>query len=102
MAVARSGDKGDFANIGVIARKPEYMKYIAEAVTESSISDWFAHILGGQVERFYLPGINALNFLMYDALGGGGVGSMNIDVQGKTYAQQVLMMPIDIPVNLLD
>jgi hypothetical protein len=102
LAVARSGDKGDFANIGVIARKPEYMQYIAEAVTESSISNWFSHILGGRVERFYLPGINALNFLMYDALGGGGVGSMNIDVQGKTYAQQVLMMPVDIPVNLLD
>ncbi|MEO1957413.1 MAG: acyclic terpene utilization AtuA family protein [Methylophilaceae bacterium] len=102
LAVARSGDKGDFANIGVIARKPKYMQYIAEAVTEESISNWFSHILGGRVERFYLPGINALNFLMYDALGGGGVGSMNIDVQGKTYAQQVLMMPIDIPVNLLD
>ncbi|MBL4744076.1 MAG: DUF1446 domain-containing protein [Cycloclasticus sp.] len=102
LAVARSGDKGDFANIGVIARKPEYMEYIAQAVTESSISSWFSHILSGRVERFYLPGINALNFLMYDALGGGGVGSMNIDVQGKTYAQQLLMMPIDIPVNLLD
>ncbi|PCH84607.1 MAG: terpene utilization protein AtuA [Piscirickettsiaceae bacterium] len=102
LAVARSGDKGDFANIGVIARRPEYMPYIAAAVTESAITERFSHILGGRVERFYLPGIDALNFLMYDALGGGGVGSMNIDVQGKTYAQQILMMPVDIPINLLD
>ncbi|ORU90830.1 MAG: terpene utilization protein AtuA [Cycloclasticus sp. symbiont of Poecilosclerida sp. M] len=102
LAVARSGDKGDFANIGVIARRPEYMAYIANALTEPAIADWFSHILGGKVERFYLPGINGLNFLLYDALGGGGVGSMNIDVQGKTYAQQVLMMPVDIPPGLLD
>jgi hypothetical protein len=101
LAVARSGDKGNFANIGVIARKPKYMGLISENLTEKRIADWFSHILNGRVERFYMPGINAINFLMHDALGGGGVGSMNVDVQGKTYAQQLLMMPIDVPVDLI-
>tara|TARA_R110002074_G_scaffold349634_1_gene520279 strand:- start:62032 stop:63816 length:1785 start_codon:yes stop_codon:yes gene_type:complete len=101
LAVARSGDKGNFANIGVIARKPEYMAIISESLTEARMADWFSHVLNGRVERFYMPGINAINFLMHDALGGGGVGSMNVDVQGKTYAQQLLMMPIDVPVDLI-
>jgi hypothetical protein len=101
LAVARSGDKGNFANIGVIARKPEYMAIINENLTEARMADWFSHVLNGRVERFYMPGINAINFLMHDALGGGGVGSMNVDVQGKTYAQQLLMMPIDVPVDLI-
>ncbi|MDX2425374.1 MAG: DUF1446 domain-containing protein [Cycloclasticus sp.] len=101
LAVARSGDKGNFANIGVIARRPEYMAHISQALNEEAIGQWFSHILNGRVERFYMPGLNAINFLMHDALGGGGVGSMNVDVQGKTYAQQLLMMPIDIPANLI-
>lgn len=101
LAAARSGDKGNFANIGVIARKPEYMAVISENLTEARIADWFSHILSGRVERFYMPSLNAINFLMHDALGGGGVGSMNVDVQGKTYAQQLLMMPIDVPVDLI-
>jgi hypothetical protein len=77
------------------------MGLISENLTEKRIADWFSHILNGRVERFYMPGINAINFLMHDALGGGGVGSMNVDVQGKTYAQQLLMMPIDVPVDLI-
>lgn len=101
LAVARSGDKGNFANIGVIARKAEYMPYINQAITEQTVAEWFSHILNGKVEKFYLPGIEAFNFLLHDALGGGGVGSMNVDVQGKTYAQQILNMPVSIPSNLL-
>jgi len=101
LAVARSGDKGNFANIGVIARKAEYMPYINQAITEETVAQWFSHILNGKVEKFYLPGIEAFNFLLHDALGGGGVGSMNVDVQGKTYAQQILNMPVSIPSNLL-
>jgi len=101
LAVARSGDKGNFANIGVIARKAEYMPYINQAITEETVAEWFSHILNGKVEKFYLPGIEAFNFLLHDALGGGGVGSMNVDVQGKTYAQQILTMPVSIPSNLL-
>jgi len=65
------------------------------------VAEWFSHILNGKVEKFYLPGIEAFNFLLHDALGGGGVGSMNVDVQGKTYAQQILTMPVSIPSNLL-
>ena len=101
LAVARSGDKGRFANIGVIARRPEYMPYIAQALTEQTVSDWFSHVAKGRVERFYLPGIDAFNFLLQDALGGGGVSSMNIDTQGKTYAQQILKMPVKVPAGLL-
>lgn len=101
LAVARSGDKGRFANIGVIARRPEYMPYIAQALTEQTVSDWFSHVVKGRVERFYLPGIDAFNFLLHDALGGGGVSSMNIDTQGKTYAQQILKMPVKVPAGLL-
>ena len=101
LAVARSGDKGRFANIGVIARKPEYMAYISQSLSSDAVAEWFSHILNGHVERFYLPGIQAFNFFLYDALGGGGVSSMNIDVQGKTYAQQILTMPVRVPKGLL-
>jgi hypothetical protein len=102
LAVARSGDKGRFANVGVIARRPEYMAYISQALTEETVAGWFSHVLNGRVERFYLPGIDAFNFFLHDALGGGGVSSMNIDAQGKTYAQQILMMPVNVPVGLLN
>jgi len=102
LAVARSGDKGNFANIGVIARKAEYMPYIDQAINEQSVAKWFSHILNGKVEKFYLPGIDAFNFLLHDALGGGGVGSMNVDVQGKTYAQQILNMPVTVPSDLIN
>jgi len=102
LAVARSGDKGNHANIGVIARKPEYLPYIYNALTESAVAQQFSHVLQGRVERFYLPGICALNFLLYDALGGGGVASMRADTQGKTYAQQLLTMPVEVPLSLLE
>jgi hypothetical protein len=101
LAVARSGDKGRFANIGVIARQPEYMAYISQSLTAESVGEWFSHVAKGRVERFYLPGIEAFNFFLHDALGGGGVSSMNVDVQGKTYAQQILAMPVSVPVGLI-
>lgn len=102
LAVARSGDKGRFANIGVIARRPEYMAYISKALTTEAVAEWFSHVANGQVERFHLPGVDAFNFFLHDALGGGGVSSMNIDVQGKTYAQQILTMPVSVPVGLFN
>jgi len=102
LAVARSGDKGRFANIGVIARRPEYMTHITQALTEEAVAEWFSHVLNGHVERFYLPGTDAFNFFLHDALGGGGVSSMNVDVQGKTYAQQILTMPVNVPIGLLN
>lgn len=97
LAVARSGDKGEDANIGVIARKPEYLPYIMAALTPQRVSEWFSHVLAGDVIRYELPGINALNFVLKNALGEGGVASLNIDVQGKTYGQQILAMPVAIP-----
>jgi hypothetical protein len=101
LAWGRSGDKGDFANIGVIARRPEYLPYIRAALTPEAVAGVFAHYLEGPVERFDLPGAHALNFLLHDVLGGGGITSLRIDPQGKTYAQVLLDHPIPVPADLL-
>lgn len=97
LAVARSGDKGDDANIGVIVRRPEYLPAIRAALTPDAVARYFAHVAGGHVERFEVPGIHALNFVLHAALGGGGVASLNLDPQGKTYAQQLLDFPVPVP-----
>ncbi|MFC6336757.1 acyclic terpene utilization AtuA family protein [Pseudomonas karstica] len=105
LAVARSGDKGNHSNIGVIARKPEYLPWIAEALTLEVIVDWMGHVLDpvhGRVERWYLPGSHSLNFLLENALGGGGIASLRIDPQGKAFAQQLLEIPIAVPQHLAD
>lgn len=99
LAWARSGDKGDHSNIGVIARKPEYLPYIAAAVTESAVAEWMAHTLNpdtGRVTRWAMPGLDAFNFLLEHSLGGGGVASLRIDPQGKAFAQQLLEMPVPV------
>jgi len=105
LALARSGDKGDDANIGVIARQPAYLPYIATALTEAAVHDWFAHLLApaphGKVERWLLPASHSLNFLLHHALGGGGAGSLRTDPQGKAYGQMLLDFPIAIPRELL-
>lgn len=101
LAVARSGDKGDYANIGVAARKPEYLPYIEAALTTTVVRDYFAHVLAGgqrgRVERWHLPGTHSLNFLLYNVLGGGGAASLRTDPQGKAYAQMLLDYPVTIP-----
>lgn len=100
LAVARSGDKGNHSNIGVMARKPEYLALIAAALTEGAVAEWMQHTLDGQtgkVSRWYLPGSHSLNFLLENALGGGGVASLRIDPQGKAFAQQLLEFPIPVP-----
>ncbi|MEQ1889988.1 MAG: acyclic terpene utilization AtuA family protein [Alphaproteobacteria bacterium] len=97
LAYGRSGDKGNHSNIGVIARKPEYLPYIRAALTEKSVSDYFSHILQGKVTRFEAPGVNALNFLLEDILGGGGVASLRNDPQGKAFAQMLLDFRIPVP-----
>ena len=96
LAYARSGDKGDHANIGVIARKPEYLPYIRNFLTPKRVAKYFSHVVKGEVERWDVPGIGALNFLLKNSLGGGGMASLNIDPQGKAYAQQLLdiMIPV--------
>ncbi|MDD0842659.1 acyclic terpene utilization AtuA family protein [Pseudomonas sp. Gutcm_11s] len=105
LAVARSGDKGNHSNIGVMARKPEYLPWIAEALGKEAVVDWMSHVLDpqlGRVERWYLPGSHSLNFLLENALGGGGVASLRIDPQGKAFAQQLLEFPIPVPRALAD
>jgi hypothetical protein len=106
LAWGRSGDKGNKANIGIIARKPEYLPYIYQALKESVVTERFAHFLDstepGCVEKFLLPGSNAINFLLHDVLGGGGVASIRHDPQGKGYAQVLLACPIDIPAALAE
>ncbi len=97
LAYGRSGDKGNHSNIGIIARKPEYLPYIRAALTEKSVAGYFAHILQGKVRRFEVPGINALNFLLEDILGGGGVASLRNDPQGKAFAQMLLDYSVPVP-----
>ncbi|MCO7555245.1 acyclic terpene utilization AtuA family protein [Metapseudomonas otitidis] len=100
LAVARSGDKGNHSNIGVMARRPEFLPWIAEALTPEAVVDWMTHVLDpqtGRVQRWYLPGTHSLNFLLENALGGGGVASLRIDPQGKAFAQQLLEFPVPVP-----
>ncbi|MDQ3201871.1 MAG: terpene utilization protein AtuA, partial [Pseudomonadota bacterium] len=105
LAVARSGDKGNHSNIGVMAREPEFLPWIAEALTPEVIVDWMRHVLDpihGRVERWYLPATHSLNFLLENALGGGGVASLRIDPQGKAFAQQLLEIQIPVPQSIAD
>jgi len=100
LAWGRSGDKGDIANIGILARKPEYLPYIRSALTEDTVKAYFAHLCDGPVERFDLPGSHALNFLLHESLGGGGIASVRIDPQGKGFAQMLLDIEIPVPADL--
>lgn len=102
LAWGRSGDKGDKANIGIIARKADYLPWIWQALTEEAIAGYYAHFLDGKAERFLMPGTNAMNILLHDALGGGGVLSLRNDSQGKGYAQLLLDYPIPVPRTLAD
>ncbi len=106
VALARSGDKGDLVNIGVIARRPELLPYIEKALSREAVRAWFAHLLaggeGGRVERWKLPGTHSLNFVLHDALGGGGAASLRTDPQGKTFAQMLLDFPVRVPAAILD
>ncbi|SFH36128.1 acyclic terpene utilization AtuA family protein [Pseudomonas sp. NFACC45] len=105
LAVARSGDKGNHSNIGVIARAPEYLPWIAEALTPQVLVDWMSHVLDpllGRVERWYLPATHSLNFVLENALGGGGIASLRIDPQGKAFAQQLLEIQIPVPQSIAD
>lgn len=97
---ARSGDKGDTANIGLIARKPEYYAIIKKYVTADTVKKHFKGICQGKVERYGLPNLGALNFLLHEALGGGGTKSLKNDAQGKTLSSALLRMEIDIEENI--
>ena len=101
LAYARSGDKGDKANIGVIPRDPAYTRILRRELTASKVERWFAHLVKGGVERFEVPGIGGFNFLMHNALDGGGMASLRNDPLGKAFAQLLLDMPIEVPADLL-
>lgn len=103
LAWGRSGDKGDKANIGIIARKPEYLPWIAAKLTADYVGNRFAHFMTSpDIDRYYMPGLPALNFLLHNALGGGGIASLRNDPQAKAYAQVLLDTPIAIPQQLLE
>lgn len=106
LAWGRSGDKGNKANIGIIARRPEFYPFIWNALTETVVADRLVHFIDGaakeMVQRFALPGSNAINFLVDNVLGGGGVASLRIDPQGKGYAQLILEMPIPVTQKIIE
>jgi hypothetical protein len=101
LAWARSGDKGDIANIGVIARAPQYLPYIWQGLTTGHLRQVFGHFAKGSIDRYYLPGTASLNILLHQALGGGGTSSLRNDPQGKGYAQLLLAAPIPIDAALI-
>ncbi|MGA1999262.1 MAG: hypothetical protein ABSG52_04665 [Terriglobales bacterium] len=96
LAHSRSGDKGDTANIGLIARRPEYYPILLDQVTATRVKEFFRGICLGQVERFELPNLGALNFLLHQSLDGGGTLSLRTDALGKTYASALLRLEIEV------
>ena len=96
IAHTRSGDKGDTSNIGVIALKPEHYATIVREVTPERVKAFFGDLVKGEVERFELPNLGAINLLLHEALGGGCTVSLRIDAQGKTYGAGLLRMEVEL------
>lgn len=99
LAHARSGDKGDTANVGVIALRDEFYPLLVREVTAENVKKHFGAMVKGDVERFELPNLGALNFLLHESLGGGGTLSLMTDAQGKTFSTALLRMKIEIDDN---
>ena len=97
IAHARSGDKGDDSNVGVIADSPEVFEILQRELTRDRVERHFAGICRGGVTRYDVPNLNALNFILHDSLGGGGTASLKTDAQGKTHGQAMLLMEIEVP-----
>ena len=97
LAHARSGDKGDTANVGIIALRDDFYPLLVREVTAARVKEHFNGIVNGDVERFGLPNLGALNFLLHESLGGGGTLSLMTDAQGKTFSTALLRMQIEIP-----
>ena len=100
LAHGRSGDKGDMANIGVIARRDEWYEFLSRELSAERVRVFLGTLAHGAVERHELPNLSALNFLVHEALGGGGSISLRLDAQGKTYAQALFRMPLEVPPEL--
>lgn len=96
LAHARSGDKGDTANVGLIALRDDYYPLLVREVTAARVKEHFKGICHGEVERFELPNLHALNFLLHESLGGGGTLSLMTDAQGKTFSYALLRLEIDV------
>lgn len=97
IAFARSGDKGDGSNVGVVAYSPEGYEVIKEQLTTDRVKEHFKEICFGKVVRYEAPNLNALNFILHDSLGGGGSESLKTDAQGKTHGLGILYMEIEVP-----
>lgn len=102
LAHARSGDKGDTANVGLIAYDPEHYDLLREHVTPERVKAHFGDMVRGEVERFELPNLGALNFLLHGALGGGGTLSLMNDAQGKVFSTGLLRMEIEVPADVAE
>lgn len=102
VAFGRSGDKGEASNVGLVARSPEVYEWMRRRLTPEWAKAVLADVVRGEVERFELPNLLALNFILRDSLGGGGSSSLLVDAQGKTHAQAFLRALLDVPDDLLD
>jgi len=102
LAHARSGDKGDTANVGIIAYKEEYYPFLEKILTPQRVKKHFTDICKGEVERFELPNLWALNFLLHQSLGGGGTQTLRHDAQGKTFSTAFLRMEVEVPDHLAE
>lgn len=102
LAYGRSGDKGNTSNIGIIARHPDIYPFLKKNLTTERVKEHMKYICKGTVERYELPNIQALNFILKDSLDGGGTVSLKLDAQGKTYSSTLLRMELDVPKELLD
>jgi hypothetical protein len=101
IAHGRSGDKGNASNVGIIARHPDVYPFLVDKLTTDVVKEHMKNICKGKVERFEMPNIGALNFLLHESLGGGGTVSLKLDAQGKTHASMLLRMEIEVPDDLL-
>lgn len=101
IAHGRSGDKGEASNVGLIAYSDELYEVIRREVTRERVKDHFRQVCRGEVERYEVPNLRALNFILHDSLGGGGTESLKTDAQGKTHAQGLLRMEIEVPDGLV-
>lgn len=102
VANARSGDKGDASNVGLIAKSPELFEVIRAQATAERVQEHFREVCRGGVDRYEIPNLLALNFILHDSLGGGGTESLKNDAQGKTHAQGLLQMEVEIPDELME
>lgn len=101
LAISRSGDKGDGSNVGVKANSPAIYDFLVKELTPERVKAHFSEICLGEVERYELPNLNALNFILHDSLGGGGTETQKTDAQGKTHGLAMLHMELDVPDGLV-